>query len=240
MDRETGVDEKISSRRIFLTLEEWFKIKSRYLHGDVIAAIAREYQMSRKTIESRAKREGWGKKGSRKESFDKKIDEETEGELIDSYKVAVDLANEENLEDIKLIMDTARYALKFVMKLLEDKNAEYEKLKAKGKPLFQPAVDIQILFTVSINNEVRNIGIARRPLQHAIGGSKREILGIKDKPYLVDPTAEKEKSDRSKIFKLGVDKLMRLVDEDKERMRAEIMAEMTEAKGGEQWSYTLQ
>ena len=33
---------------------------------------------------------------------------------------------------------------------------------------------------------------------------------------------------------------MRLVDEDEERIRAEIMAEMTEAKGGEQWSYTLQ
>ena len=161
MDRETGVDEKISSRRIFLTLEEWFKIKSRYLHGDVIAAIAREYQMSRKTIESRAKREGWGKKGSRKESFDKKIDEETEGELIDSYKVAVDLANEENLEDIKLIMDTARYALKFVMKLLEDKNAEYEKLKAEGKPIPRD---------FSINNEVRNIAIAGKTLQHAIGG----------------------------------------------------------------------
>ena len=71
MDGETGVDEKISSRRI-LNMEEWLKIKSKYLRGDSIASIAREYQISRKTIDSRAKREGWGKKGSRKESLTKK------------------------------------------------------------------------------------------------------------------------------------------------------------------------
>ncbi len=229
MDGETGVDEKISSRRI-LNMEEWLKIKSKYLRGDVIALIAREYQISRKTIDSRAKREGWGKKGSRKESFDKKIDEETEGALIDSYKVAVDEANEKHLEKINQIQDNAMYVGEFVMKLLKDKQAEFDKLKAEGNP---------IPCDFSIYNEARTLWGAGRLLLKAIS-EEREILGIKDKPYLVDPTAEKEKADRSKIFKLGVDKLMRLVDEDEERIRAEIMAEMTEAKGGEQWSYTLQ
>jgi len=240
MDKKIGVDKKISTKRRFLTLEDWLKIKSRYLHGDVIAVIARDYQMSRKTIDSRAKREGWAKHGSRKQAIENKIAEETEAELIDGYKVAVDEANEEDLEVTQLIQNANRCALESSFQLLQEKKKALDILRAEinrkleCKPPLSIVDEIEVLFQININNEVRNIAIASRHLQNAMGRNKAQILGIVDKPYLVDPDAEKEKAEVAKNFKLGVDKLMQLVDEDKERIkaevRAEIMAEMELAK----------
>lgn len=55
-----------TKRKKRLTVEDWVDIRTRYLAGEKVEDLAKEYGIAPSTISSRANREKWGKKGSLK------------------------------------------------------------------------------------------------------------------------------------------------------------------------------
>jgi hypothetical protein len=218
---------KKPSSKIKLTLEHWFKVKSRYLAGDVVAAIARDYKISRQTIWTKAKREGW-KHGSRKEAIAEKIAAEVEGELIVEYKVAVKEANKKHFKILEECLDSARNLLEAANIMLNDKIGKLKKFKEAG---------VHIPDGFSILEEVRVIAAASRSMLSLIGRTESEILGIVDKPMLVEDTANKGLSEMSRVIREAAEKYSSVRTEEREKIRAEVMAEI---KGTQTGNYPLQ
>ena len=96
-----NVEVRVSKQKIRLTVEQWAEIESRYLIGDNISRVARDYKISWDTIYSKAKRDKWEKHGSRKEMVKERIKTEVEDEIIDDYRKAIKKANTEHLGLIK-------------------------------------------------------------------------------------------------------------------------------------------
>jgi hypothetical protein len=164
-------------------------------------------------------------------ALDKKIADETEGELIVEYKVAVKEANKKHLEDVKLIEKMNRDVLEFAGYLLKEKFAKMEKFIAEGK---------EIPSDFSILEEAKIIGMSSRNLLATIGRNESEILGIVDKPMLVDDPAERGMSEMSRVIREAAERIRALDEEEKVKIRAEVMAEIKEAQEREQGSHPLQ
>ena len=56
----------MATKRKRLTVEDWVDIRTRYLAGQKVDDLAKEYGLAPSTISSRATRDKWGKKGSLK------------------------------------------------------------------------------------------------------------------------------------------------------------------------------
>ncbi len=223
VEEETGTGKKKqTSSRIYLTIPEWLTIKKRYLAGEKISHLARDYKITRSTVNTRAKREGWVH-GSEKVALEEKIGEA----VVDSYKASVKEAHVSHLARIKnssIVNQKITAVINFLIDGKLKRLKEYEEAKVETPDDF------------SIMDEERIFTASRRDLIDLIR-LEREVLGIVDKPYLAEDSTEKGIDEMSKVSAAGIESLKEMDAAE----RKALIAEMTDkAIGGEQGSHSLQ
>ncbi|PKN77207.1 MAG: hypothetical protein CVU52_01450 [Deltaproteobacteria bacterium HGW-Deltaproteobacteria-10] len=231
MEKETD-DDRMSAPRIRLTIEQWAKIESRYLFGESVTQLAKDYKISRDTIYSKAKRDKWCKHGSRKAEVEKRIAAEVEDKLVDSFKSAAQEANNVHLAAI-------RKSGKIVNALLDASAFMLQDRIIKLKAFEDDKMNIPDDFTLF--EVARVIHAAVNDVHKLIGRNESEILGLIGKPILSDAESDHGLDRMNATFEkgaaniAGIEQLIR--KEETERIKAEVRAE---ADAGKAETLTLQ
>jgi predicted DNA-binding protein YlxM (UPF0122 family) len=228
-----GESMKPFTSKTRLSNKQWVQIRTRYLAGDNMTQIAGEYKIPRNTIHTKARRQQWGKHGSRRDAIAIKIAEETECEIRDEFKEKVKKLNKEHLASLKRCSATAEKIMEIADIIINYKLRRMREFDAAG---------LDIPDDCSLYEIAKVVATVSRTTLALIGRNITQILGIEHLPIFMDLESKHGLNEMTKIFERGVDRVIQLKKdlreqikkEEIENIRAEAMAET------DIWAYALQ